>query len=180
MTRYVAMLRAVNLGGDSSMVMTELRQVFVDQGYTDAKTYIQTGNVVFGAPGQNEDEVVARIRGGISGRWGKDVPVLLRSLAEMDAVIAANPYLAEQDDPTKLHVTFLDKDPGADRQAALASPAGETGTLALVGRDVFVHVPDGYGRSKLTNAFIEKRTGTVGTTRNWRSVLKLRDMAAAV
>lgn len=93
-------------------------------------------------------------------------------------MIAANPYLGENSDYTKLLVTLLTHDPGADKQDALASPAGETGTVALVGRDVFVHVPDGYGRSKLSNAFVERRTGVVGTTRNWRSVLKLRDMAA--
>ncbi|MGW4463792.1 DUF1697 domain-containing protein [Micromonospora sp. NPDC004704] len=178
MQRYVAFLRAVNIGGESSMVMADLKQVFVSCGFDGVATYIQSGNVVFGSPADDEAAILAEIHRGIKDRWGKDVPVLLRSLPELDAMIAANPYLGENSDYTKLLVTLLTHDPGADKQDALASPSGETGTVALVGRDVFVHVPDGYGRSKLSNAFVERRTGVVGTTRNWRSVLKLRDMAA--
>ncbi|MER7165751.1 DUF1697 domain-containing protein [Micromonospora sp. NPDC000207] len=178
MTRYVALLRAVNIGGGSSMVMADLREVFAGCGFDGVQTYIQSGNVVFGCSSA-EEEVVADIRRGIADRWGRDVPVLVRSLPELEAVIAANPYLDQQDDLTKLLVTFLDRAPTPETQDSLTSPAGETGTLTLVGREVFVHVPDGYGRSKLGNAFVEKRTGALGTTRNWRSVLKLRDMAAA-
>ncbi|MEH0820092.1 MULTISPECIES: DUF1697 domain-containing protein [unclassified Micromonospora] len=178
MTRYVALLRAVNIGGGSSMVMTELKEVFVSCGFDGVATYIQSGNVVFGCPETDEAAILAEIDRGIKQRWGRNVPVLLRSLAELDAMIAANPYLDVQTDHTKLLVTMLSSDPGADKQAALAAPPGETGTLTLLGRDVFVHVPDGYGRSKLSNAFVEKKTGVAGTTRNWRSVLKLRDMAA--
>ncbi|MEU1760541.1 DUF1697 domain-containing protein [Micromonospora sp. NPDC005223] len=179
MARYVALLRAVNIGGGSSMAMTELREVFVSCGFDRVATYIQSGNVVFGCPETDEAAILTEIGRAVRQRWGRDVPVLLRSLAELDAMIAANPYLDAQTDLTKLLVTMLSSDPGADKQAALAAPPGETGTLTLLGREVFVHVPDGYGRSKLSNAFVEKKTGVIGTTRNWRSVLKLREMAAA-
>ncbi|XVV00828.1 DUF1697 domain-containing protein [Actinosynnema sp. CA-248983] len=178
MTRFVALLRAVNIGGGSSMAMAELRQVFADNGFHDVQTYIQSGNVVFGADIDDEAEVVARIRRGIADKWDKDVPVLVRDQAQLDSVVAANPYLAVEDDFTKLHVTFLDIAPGEDKVAALTPPAGETGTLTVVGREVFLHVPGGYGRTKLQNAFVERKTGAVATTRNWKSVLKLRDLVA--
>ncbi|OLR94814.1 DUF1697 domain-containing protein [Actinokineospora bangkokensis] len=179
MTRFVALLRAVNIGGTSSMPMAELREVLTGAGLTDVRTYIQSGNAVFAAGSSDEAEVAEVVRGAIRARWGKDIPVLLRTADELDAVIAANPYLGEQDDLTKLHVTFLDREPGQDKVATLVPPAGETGVLTVIGREVFLHVPDGYGRTKLQNVFVERRTGAVSTTRNWKSVLKLREMVTA-
>ncbi|MEU6153498.1 DUF1697 domain-containing protein [Actinosynnema sp. NPDC047251] len=178
MTRFVALLRAVNIGGGSSMAMVELRQVLADSGFSDVQTYIQSGNVVLDADTDDEAEVVARIRRGISDKWGKDVPVLVRSHDEMKAIVAANPYLDVEDDLTKLHVTFLDAVPAADKAAALVPPPGETGVLTLLGREIFLHVPGGYGRTKLQNVFVERKTGTVSTTRNWKSVLKLTELVA--
>ncbi|WP_405144203.1 DUF1697 domain-containing protein [Sphaerisporangium sp. NBC_01403] len=179
MTRYVALLRGINIGGNSSIAMADLREVFIGFGYEDVTTYLRTGNIVFGAPSGDQDRLVTEIRKGISDGLGKDVGVLLRTAAELDAVLTSNPFLGEQDDLTKLLVTFLAADPGADKAGALASPPGETGSLALVGREVYVHVPDGYGRTKLSNAFVEKKLGVAATTRNWRSVLRLREMATA-
>lgn len=175
MTRFIALLRGINIGGNTSIPMVDLRKVFTDLGHQDVQTYIQSGNVVFTANSADEAAVAAGIRKAIKADLDKDVPVLLRSREELDAVIEGNPF-PEQEDFVKLLVTFLESDPGADKQAALASPPKETGVLALVGREVYVHVPDGYGRSKLSNTFVEKKTGVVGTTRNWKSVLKLRDM----
>ncbi|WP_257902120.1 DUF1697 domain-containing protein [Saccharothrix obliqua] len=178
MTRFVALLRAVNIGGGSSMPMVELREVFTNGGFTDVQTYIQSGNVVFTADTDDEAEVVRRIRKGITDKWDKDVPVLVRSHAEMTAIVAANPYLALQEDHTKLHVTFLDGPPRAGSEAALVPPPGETGVLTVIGREIFLHVPGGYGRTKLQNAFVERKTGAVATTRNWKSVLKLTELVA--
>ncbi|MBB5953775.1 uncharacterized protein (DUF1697 family) [Saccharothrix tamanrassetensis] len=174
MTRYVALMRGINIGGNTSLPMADLRRVFDNLGHQDVRTYIQSGNVVFGADSSDEDAVLAGIRRGLSADLGRDLPVVLRSAEDLDAVIDGNPFPG-QADFTKLLVTFLDADPG-DKQDALASPKGETGVLKQVGREVYVHVPDGYGRSKLTNAFVEKKTGVAGTTRNWKTVLKLREL----
>ncbi|MGH3611679.1 MAG: DUF1697 domain-containing protein [Pseudonocardia sp.] len=176
MTRYVALLRGINVGGRSSVSMAALRSEMVGLGLDDVATYIQSGNVVFSSVA-GEAHLVDTVESSLSSRFERPIRVVLRSAAELAAVASTHPFSASQDDPTKLSVTFLAAPPDADRQE-VAIPAGETGELLLAGRDVYIHTPDGYGRSKLTNAFLERRFGGVATTRNWRSFLVLRDMTA--
>lgn len=177
MTRWVALLVGVNVGG-RSVPMAELRKVFNDLGYQQVQTYIQSGNVLFEAGTTNETTLLKAIRPALSQAFGWDIAVLLRTLPELEAVLAGNPFLDRQDDPTKLLVTFLAAEPASDRLAKLRPPAGETGELKLVGREIYLHTPDGYGRSKLNNAHLAKVSGVAATTRNWKSVGKLRDLLA--
>jgi uncharacterized protein (DUF1697 family) len=107
------------------------------------------------------------------------VPVLVRSDAELAAVVDAGPYADRQDDPTRVLVAFLSAAPTAAKVTELAVPAGENLAYTVDGREVHLHYPDGgYGRSRFTNAYLEKKLGVVATTRNWKSVLALRDLAA--
>ena len=175
---YVALLRGINVGGTTSVAMADLRRVFVDLGLQDVTTYLRSGNVAFGSAAKPA-RLVADLERAITDGLGRSVTVILRSKDELEAMAADNPFLGQQDDPTKLHVTFLAAKPDAAHRARLDRPAGETGEFVLADRDVFLHCPDGYGRSKLSNAFIEKRLGVAATTRNWKSVLKLRDLAGS-
>ena len=177
MTRWLALLAGINVGGKTTVPMAELRKVFAELGFEQVQTYIQSGNVIFSAAG-TEDRLLAAIRPAMSTAFGWDIPVLLRTLPELDAVLAGNPYLDRQDDPTKLLVTFLAAVPAPDRVKTLRRPAGETGELELVGREIYLHMPDGYGRTKLSNAYLAKALGVAATTRNWKSVAKLRDLLA--
>ena len=177
MTRWLALLVAVNVGG-KTVPMAELRTVFTDLGFQQVQTYIQSGNVLFEADTEQEATLLKVIRPALSAAFGWDIEVLLRTLPELDAVLAGNPFTGGQDDPTKLLVTFLAAEPAADRAAKLKPPAGETGELKLVGREIYLHTPDGYGRSKLNNANLAKLAGVAATTRNWKSVGKLRELLA--
>ncbi len=178
MTRWVALLAGINVGGRTTVPMAELRTVFTGLGYQQVQTYIQSGNVVFEADTDSEAALLKAIRPALASAFGWQIEVLLRTLPELDAVIAGNPFSERQDDPTKLLVTFLAAEPAADRVATLQPPAGETGELELVGREIYLHMPDGYGRSKLNNARLAKLTGVAATTRNWKSVAKLRELLA--
>lgn len=178
MTRWVALLAGINVGGKTTVPMAELRKVFADLGYRQVQTYIQSGNVLFEEDTGDEGRLIAAIHPVLSGTFGWDIPVLLRTGPELDAVLAGNPYLRRQDDPTKLLVTFLAAEPAADRAARLQPPPGETGELTLVGREIYLHTPDGYGRSKLSNAYLAKVLGVAATTRNWKSVTTLHEMVA--
>jgi len=175
-TPYVALLRGINVGGRTKVAMADLRQLFADLGHADATTYIQSGNVVFRSPVDD----VAQLGGDIEGRIARDlgvtVTVLLRTRDELAQVVAANPFLGTGADESKLHVTFLVDAPQDAVAAGLETPAGEPDELSLVGREVFLHCPNGYGRTKVNNAFIERRLGVAATTRNWRTVTKLLDM----
>ena len=179
MTRWVALLAGINVGGKTTVPMAELRTVFAGLGYQQVQTYIQSGNVLFEEDTGDEGQLVAAIRPALSARFGWDIPVLLRTRPELEAVVAGNPFHDRQDDPTKLLVTFLAAKPAADRAARLQPPPGETGELALVGREIYLHTPDGYGRTKLNNAYLAKVLGVAATTRNWKSVTKLNELIAA-
>lgn len=170
MQSYVAMLRGINVGGRTRVAMADLRAAFEALGYEGVATYIQSGNVVFRAKAVDVDVLRRRIGEDL----GVDAAVLVRTAEELAAVVAGNPFAARGLDPATLHVTFL-----AEARAELAVPPGEPDEAAVVGREVYLHCPAGYGRTKVNNAYIEKQLGVAATTRNWKTVRTLADMAAA-
>ena len=176
MTRYVAMLRGVNVGG-RRVKMDALKEVFVAAGHEDVVTYVQSGNVVFNATRSSEAKLVSSLQQAIADDLSLPVPVLVRTAAQLAAIMERNPFLG-QADPAHLHVTFLDRVPAKPKVAALPGD-GRLGAdeLRLVGREVYLHCPNGYGTTKLTNTFFEKKLAVTATTRNWRSVGKLLELA---
>ncbi|MFC4145744.1 DUF1697 domain-containing protein [Micromonospora mangrovi] len=176
--RYAALLRGVNVGS-TRLAMADLRRLVADLGHTDVRTYLQSGNVVFTSPATDPDELARGIERVLTDELGLTVPVLVRSGTELAALTAAGPYTGKQDDPTRLLVAFLSAAPPAARVAELTVPDGENIEYAVDGREIHLHFPDGgYGRTKFTNAYLEKRLGVVATTRNWKSVCALRDLTA--
>jgi uncharacterized protein (DUF1697 family) len=178
-TSYVALLRGINVGGRAKVAMDDLRKVFVGLGHTEAKTYIQSGNVIFRAPTADVSQLVGDIERRIAQDLGMTLTVLLRTEAELAQVMADNPFVRSGADESKLHVTFLVDIPEGQRASGLETPAREPDQLSLVGREVYLYSPNGYGRTKLNNAFIEKRLGLAATTRGWKTVTKLRELAAS-
>jgi len=176
MAVYVALLRGINVGGRTIVGMADLRRVFADLGLDDAQTYLQSGNVVFRAPDELPAELAGHIEAHIARELGVTTTVLLRTGDELARIVATNPFIGQEADFAKLHVTFLAVVPDESRVATFQVPAGQPDELALIGREVYLHCPNGYGRTKLNNTFIEKRLGVVGTTRNWNTVTRLRDM----
>jgi uncharacterized protein (DUF1697 family) len=174
---YVALLRAVNLGSHNKISMSALRDLFAELGCEDAATYVQSGNVVFKSAAA-AGRLASTLESGIERAFGINVAVLLRTSAELARTVAANPYADAADDPTKLHVTFLAAKPSAALVRALPreDPSGE---FRVVGREIFGYFPKGYGRTKLTNAFFEQKLQVRATSRNWRTVTKLAELAAA-
>jgi uncharacterized protein (DUF1697 family) len=180
-TMYVALLRAVNVGGNS-VSMNNVREVFSSLGYADVETYLQSGNVVFAATGASSESktnsLTKKIEEGLRKDLGKDITVLVRSGAELSAVLGKHPFAPRTEDGTKLHVTFLADRPSKDKAEAFSSGKVDSDEFELDGREVYLYCPNGYGRSKLVNSFFEKRLGVESTTRNWKTVGKLAEMAA--
>lgn len=167
MAVWIGLLRAVNVGG-RKLSMSALREVVADVGGKDARTYLQSGNVVF----SSSRSVASGLSAALSKAAGFDVPVVLRSAADLAAVVAGQPF----DGPESAwHVTFLSSSPAA---SALDPSAYGADSFAVAGREVYLRTPNGYGRTKLTNALFERRLGVVATTRNWRTVCALAEMAA--
>lgn len=180
MSRYVALLRGINVGATNRIAMPDLRRLVEGLGHEDVTTYLQSGNVVFTSAKRDGSKLAGGIERAIADELGLTVPVLVRSDAELTAVLDGSPYADRQDDPTRLLVAFLATAPTKAKVAELAVPGGEHVEFTVAGREVHLHYPDGgYGRTKFTNAYLEKRLGVVATTRNWKSVRALRDLAVS-
>jgi uncharacterized protein (DUF1697 family) len=177
MTTFVALLRGINVSGKNKVAMAELRALVESLGYERVQTYIQSGNVVLASSARSATTVADAIAGAITRVLGLDVTVLARTAAELDAVLASNPFVASGADPTKLHVTFLAAAPDAAAARALADVDRPPDEFAIGKREIFVHCPDGYGNTKLNNTFFEKQLGVAATTRNWRTVQTLAEYA---
>jgi uncharacterized protein (DUF1697 family) len=172
MTRFVAMLRGVNVGGRATVSMADLRRVVAGLGYDDVQTYIQSGNVLF-STGAPATAVVSTIEQGLGEELGREIAVVLRTHAQLAAVVARNPLAGGGRDPSRLHVTFLATAPARPRVAALDEGAFLPDEFRVVGREVYVHCPGGYGRTTITNTYFERALGVVATTRSLKTVTEL-------
>ena len=173
MTSYVALLRGINVGGSNKVPMADLRALFDALGYPDAQTYIQSGNVVFSARA-GESALVTAIEGAIEEAFSLRVPVVIRSRAQLAAVASASPFDGAA--PTAVHVAFLSGFPTVASVAALDPDRSPPDTFAVVDREVYLHYPNGSGRSKLTLDYLERVLGVRATARNWNTVTKLLAM----
>jgi uncharacterized protein (DUF1697 family) len=176
---FVALLRGINLAGKNKVPMAELRTALESLGLEDVATYIQSGNVVFGARGGSADQLGRRIQRGIAEAFGIEVGVILRTPAELAKVAAGNPFLRAGADPARLHVLFLSGKPARKAAAELDPDRSPPDEFELVDRELYLHTPNGFGRSKLTVDYFERVLGVAATARNWRTVTKLVELARA-
>jgi uncharacterized protein (DUF1697 family) len=176
MPTYVSLLRAVNVGG-RTVPMATLREAYESLGFADVQTYIQSGNVVFTTNERSATAVGKRIEAALARETKLDVRVLLRTAAEMQAVVERNPFRISAENAKTLHVTFLASRPPAARVKAIDRAKFAPDEFVLEGREIFGRYPNGYGRSKMTNVLFERALGIDATTRNWNSVCKLAALA---
>jgi uncharacterized protein (DUF1697 family) len=181
---HIALLRGINVGGRTKLAMADLRQAVNALGHTDVATYIQSGNLVFTpAPGSDPAKLAAGLERAIAGLGGVAPRVVVLTREQLAKVVRDNPY-PDEDNPRAVHAIFLADEPGpelatvvaeAQRQAA---GKGSRDTATLVGRTLFLHTPDGFGRSQLAAALVARagRDGGAGTARNWATVTKLLTM----
>jgi len=178
MTAYISMLRGINVAGHKPVSMSELRELFEGLGCKRVRTYIQSGNVVFEAARQAPSNLSKQIEEKILSDFGFPVPVISKTAEEMGAAIRNNPFLREKGiDPLKLHVTFLSQAPTLGALKKLDALAAEPDRFRCSGREIYLHCPNGYGTTKLSNNALEKALSVTATTRNWRTVNKLYEMA---
>jgi uncharacterized protein (DUF1697 family) len=178
LTTYVALLRGINLGQRNKVSMRDLRALVAGLGGEDVETYLQSGNVVFTSAEQPR-VLAPALEERIERELGLNVVVLLRTQAELAKVVAENPFDSDTYEPAKLHVTFLADTPERGRAEKLDAKRAEPDEFRVVRKEVYLHCPHGYGRSKLTNAYFEKQLGVAATTRNWRTVTNLAELAGA-
>jgi uncharacterized protein (DUF1697 family) len=175
---FVALLRGINLGGHNKLPMKELVAIFERAGCVDVRHYIQSGNVVFAAKQDLARRIASLVAKDIAREHGFEAPVVVRTAAEIQAIAASNPFLPARGgvDPKTLHVMFLVDEPSRDRAAALDPDRSRPDAFVLQGREVYLSLPNGAARTKLTNAYFDSALGTTSTGRNWNTVLELARM----
>ncbi|MES2154113.1 MAG: DUF1697 domain-containing protein [bacterium] len=176
MTTFVALLRAVNVVGRRTVPMAELRALCEGLDFTDVKTHIQSGNLVFTAPGPAK-AVQAQLEHAIRMRFKFDVPVIVRTAKQWTAYLAPPFPEAARDRPSLLLIGVGQRKPRAEAAAELGPRAQNGERVATQGDILWFDYPNGVGRSKLTPALIDKAAGTSVTARNWNTVRKLAELA---
>lgn len=177
MTVVVTMLRGVNVGGHQKLTNPTLTDVCERAGFSAVRTYLQSGNVVVRASERSAARVAAKIESGLREVAGLSVDVLVRTTAEMRAVVQNNPLATAGRLPNRLHVVFLGGVPAPAAVGALQDVCAGGEEIALRGRELYAYFPEGMGRSKLASSFTERKLGVACTARNWNTVTALCELA---
>ena len=172
---HVALLRGINVGGKNMLPMKDLVSIFAAAGCTDVRTYIQSGNVIFKAPA-GAPGIADGIAAKIEKQFGFRIPIILRTSQQLLQTIRNNPFLASVSDHRWLHVYFLAHPPNARAIGGLDTARSAPDVFHVLGQEIYLHLPNGMGRSKLTNAYFDSKLSTTCTARNWATVLKLSEM----
>jgi uncharacterized protein (DUF1697 family) len=177
MSAYVSMLRGINVGGKTQIRMDSLRGIYEDLGFSKVRSYVQSGNVVFESIEQDRSGLEKRIEAHIERICGFSIPVFIRQAHELHEVLTCNPFLYDRnEEASNLHVTFLHQSPPESTWSGLVAPSGIVDEFARGELAVYLYCPNGYGKTKLTNGFFERRLDVCVTTRNWNTVNALYKM----
>jgi uncharacterized protein (DUF1697 family) len=174
---HVALLRGVNVGGANRLAMRDLKAIFEDAGCTEVTTIIQSGNVLFEAAPSIVRELAPAVAGRIRAQYGLETPVILRSGAELRGIADGNPFIRAGVDEASLHVMCLATRPAERDIAALDAQRSPPDAFIVSGKTIYLRLPNGVGRSKLTNAYFDKALRTTSTSRNWRTIARLCEAA---
>lgn len=174
MSIYIALLRGINVGGNKRIKMADLRELLADIGISDAKTLLASGNVIFQSDETEREKLVSSVEEAIQKHYDFEVKVILRSGDELEAVIEKNPFTGQDVAGNRLLVTFLKNSPSREAVHDFQESHTTKEVLHLMGKEIFIHYPDGAGQSKLSNTVIEKKFAVTGTARNWNTVIKLQ------
>ena len=184
MKTYISLLRGINVSNQNRIRLPELRNLYVSLRLVNVETYIQSGNVIF--DGEEDSSILIKaIESEIQRSFGSAVRILLRDMDNLWHIINTNPFLIDRQlDPEKLHVTFLSDLPSQSMLSSLppqadyrASEAMNMDGYFVIDREIHIYCPSGYGKTKYSNGYFEKKLNLVATTRNWKTVNILYNIA---
>lgn len=180
MQTYISILRGINVGGHKKILMPDLKTLYETLEFKEVFTYIQSGNVVFKRNDKLSDrELAIKIEAAIEKKYDFKVPVIIRSLIELEKIISSNPFVKEKNiSIEKLHVIFLSQAPIENNIKSMENIDFSPDRFLIKGKEVFLHIPESYGKTKLSNKFFENKLKVNATTRNWKTVNKLFEIAS--
>ena len=176
MQTFISMLRGINVSGQKKIRMAELQSLYESLGLEHVQTYVQSGNVVFDSAEHDTEKLMKSIEAQIETTFGFSVPVLIRTKDDFQHVLSSHPFA--QEDPARILVTFLYERPEQSMWNDLNQYKDKVDEFALGEQEIFLFCPGGYGRSKLSNNYFEKKLGVIATTRNWKTINALYMVAS--
>lgn len=181
MATYISILRGINVSGQKSIRMNLLRNMYENLGFRNVRTYVQSGNVVFQSKDFKLGELEEKISGEIERELGFSVLVIVLTLEKFSRIIDHNPLSKDPEkDPTFLHVTFLASKPVEVDAGQIESRKSDREELIFSEEAIYLYCPDGYGKTKLNNGFLESKLKVTATTRNWTTTKELLKMALGI
>jgi uncharacterized protein (DUF1697 family) len=174
METYVAILRGINVSGQKMIKMDDLKKHLKELPFKNIRTYIQSGNIIFEHVKAEHAGLAEQIENKITQKFGFQVPVIVRSCADLNQIINNNPF---KEDTEKLYVIFLSELPQPKNIEKLMKIEKTTEQFYLFEDVIYLLCPAGYGKSKLNNNFFEQKLKVTATTRNWNTVIKLTEMS---
>jgi uncharacterized protein (DUF1697 family) len=176
MNTWIALFRGINVGGNNILPMKELRALLKGLACAEVETYIQSGNVVFGHSADDADQLTRSIGKAVLESHGFEPKVLLLTIEQLEEAVRSNPFTEAEAEPKTLSVFFLAEQPLSPAIDIMDDIKTDSEGFSLVDTTFYLHAPDGFGRSKLA-AKAEKLLGVAATARNWRTVMKVLEMA---
>lgn len=181
MTTYISILRGINVSGQKLIKMDALRKSYENLGFCNVTTYLQSGNVIFSANNAKPNELAQTITRQIERDFGFDVPVIVLTIDNLKQIIDNNPFLKDSDkDTTFLHVTFLSSKPQKFDFKTIEEKKLSGEEISFADNAVYLYCPNGYGKTKLNNSFLENKLKVGATTRNWKTTTELLKIAQQI
>jgi uncharacterized protein (DUF1697 family) len=176
-TTFIALLRGINVGGHRIIPMADLRSLCVENGWGSVQSYVQSGNLVFSAAAPAAD-LETELEQLLEQRFGFSVPVIVRAAADWTSYVQSNPFPeASEQEPHRVMLALAKDTPNPDAVAGLRERASECERVALIDDGLWIHFGTGVGKTKLTPVLLDRLVGSPVTARNWRTVLKLGELA---
>lgn len=178
MTTYISILRGINVSGKNLIKMDALRKLYEGLGYQNVISYVQSGNVVFTSDDSNPHELELKISRQIDKDFGINVPIIVLTIERLKRIIEDNPFSKDSDkEPAFLHITFLFSQPESPNLKTIENKKQNEEEILILNDVVYLYCPNGYGRTKLTNNFLEAKMNINATTRNWKTTNELLRLA---
>ena len=180
MQTFISILRGINVSGQKKILMADLKTLYEKLKFKDVNTYIQSGNVSFKTNEKLSDTQLAeKIEKAIHKKYNFLVPVVIRNREELKKIISSNPFLKDKNiDVEKLHITFLSDTPVKSSVESIEGIDFSPDKFIIKEKEIYLHIPESYGETKLSNNFFEKKLNVTATTRNWNTVNKLLEMTS--
>lgn len=181
MTTYISILRGINVGGHKMIKMEALKKMCLGLGFSNIKTYIQSGNIIFQTKITEVNKINKNLKSAIENEFGFDVPVITLTETELENILNLNPFLNNKSKKESFfYITFLSENPTKQNIENLKLIDFKNDKYKLIDKAIYLYCPDSFSNTKLTNNFLENKLKVIATTRNWKTTIELLTLAKAI